>query len=258
MSVRSMIATALMGAGLFGFHHDAQGAALKGKLALQPKLDGVLNISPQGEPQPGGGQLPLSIVRILSAQVTVQDPIANGLVLTKGTLNPDQAYGLGLANGYAAPPPNNPSGPWRGLMWPFRDFNDGYAAVTGGVTLGNDVGVIDNSMAAVGAYSASELIGAMSFSTTAPATYNRGVGGNGSLIATDFFRLEITSLVNIDREVSITLSNFRALILVRDDLGRLTSEEFSATDTTVFARIPAPATGAAVAFGWLITSRRRR
>ncbi|MCC6322772.1 MAG: hypothetical protein IT438_15200 [Phycisphaerales bacterium] len=236
----------------------AQGATLIAKLNVEPKTSPTkINVNPIGEPEPGGGQEPEAIVRIVSATLRIQDPVPFGLAVTRGNLGPDRAYGLGLPNGYDAPPPNNSAGPWVGLMWPFRDFNDGYAPSTPPAIPGNSVGEFESGGAAAGTYFVRNMVGAMAFDINDPTTYERGVFTDTGRDPR-FFKVELESLVDIGREVSVTLSDLRAVVLLRDEFGNLRTQELAAPSVTISIFIPAPGAVGLMAMGGLLATRRAR
>jgi hypothetical protein len=75
---------------------------------------------------------------------------------------------------------------------------------------------------------------------------------------TSFFKLEIQSLVDIDRDVMVTLDNFSANILVRNMDGSTEIDLVTAAPTTMLVHIPAPGAAGLLALGGLMAARRRR
>lgn len=253
----SMVVAVLLGqAAVFD---AALGASLFGKLKLEPKVEVTkINVNPVGDPEPGGGQAPEAVLQITSALVEISDPLPNALAVTRGTLPAQRAYGLGLPNGYTAPPPNNPDGPWQGLMWPYRDFNDGYAGRVPAPPAGNDVGLIDLSGASSGRYFVRQMIGEMAYDINDPTTYRRGVFV-GDTDEVQFFKIELESLVETGREITVSLRAFSAVLLLRDESGRLFTQEFNAPDTTITLYIPSPSSAGLLALSCAgLAARRRR
>lgn len=256
--VGALVVSAVL-AGMLGAPAARGEVIVKGKLKEEPKSPFIKNINPEAEPKPGGGQYPEATLEIIAADLVVADSVPFGLIVRKGILGSDQAYGSGLPNGYTSPPPNNPAGPWQGLMWPFRDFNDGYASGSGaGFPPGNDVGTVDTSLAGSGIYRVLGMVGAMNYDPMIPSTYQRGVGGNGADIPTDFFKIEIEAVDMTPRWVTVTLRNLTARVLVRNETGGLETQVVSADDVSIQVSIPSPTTGAAFGLLGLAAAQRRR
>jgi hypothetical protein len=229
------------------------------RLGCTPKAGGVKGLSPETLATPGGGQFPDAIVAILSANIHITDTIPNGLTLRKADLTPQQAYGLGLPNGHSVPPPNNPTGPWVGLMYPYRDFNDGYVPSTGmGFPPGNSVGVIDLTGAALGRYAVTEMVGRMDYRVSDPASYQRGIPGNGASDFAAFFQLDLVPLSGIERDIIVTLDGVSVRALVHDINGVQSEVTLDAPTLQTTIHIPAPSTAAPLAALGLLIARRRR
>lgn len=214
-------------------------------------------LQPEAITDVGPGQVPEAVVAIVSARLRVIDAVPTaGLNVAKTTLTPQQAYGAGLPNGYTGGGPVNPAGPWVGLMWPFRDFNDRHAD-PGGVAFppGNDVGAITTP--GPGTYLVSGIGGAMAFSTTNPASYMRGMPGNGGSEYAAFFSIDVAPITPVRREVTVFLEDVVVRVLIRDELGRLMTEEQPAPGVSLRFEVPAPGAAAPLLLG-LLAARRRR
>lgn len=206
---------------------------------------------------------PVAIVAITSASIRVVDslggPSGFGLRLEKAELTPEEAYGFSRTGGYTAPPPNNPSGPWVGLLWPYRDFNDGYTTPgTTGLPRGNEVGDIDSSEAGFGRYFVRNITGRMSYDRDVPATYQRGLPGNGAMEFARFFSLDVTPIDMTEREVEVFFEGIAAEVLYTDEVGRLLTTTVNFQNTSVRFIVPAPGTGLALGLAGLAALGRRR
>lgn len=240
-----------------GFAAATADAASLSRISCKGQASGAKSISPETISTPGDGQTPLAIVSIVSAQLRIQDPVAGGLIVTRSTLDNTEAFGQGRPNGYAGGGPVNPTGPWLGVLWPFRDFADGYVPTTGGSpTPGNDIGRI--ASLGGGEFLVEGITGAMAFSTTNPASYMRGIPGNGATDFARYFAVDLSSTVPTVRDVLVTLENVEVRVLVRDDAtGGLSVVNQRTPNTTLAVSIPAPGT-AAVLLGLVPVACRRR
>lgn len=244
---------AIVIAGLAG---SANAASLS-RLGCKNKPNGVKSISPEAISDGGGGQLPPeAIVRIISAQIHITDPVANGLMVSKASLTPQEAYGAGLPNGYTGGGAFNPTGPWQGVLWPYRDYADGHVPRTTGDLLGNDIGRI--AQLSPTEYIVDGIIGEMAFDPNSPASFMRGVLGNGASDYARYFAIDLLSTVTDEREVLVTLENVQVEVLLRDlTTGRTILQQQSAPDVSLTAHIPAPPSGT-VLLGLLGLGARRR
>lgn len=236
----------------------ADAASLIGRITCKMQPTGIKSISPETIATPGDGQIPLGIVRIVSAQFRLSDPVANGAMLVKTQLTAEEAWGAGLPNGHPAPPPNNMDGPWVGLMWPYRDFHDGYAGGTVGLPPGNSVGTLDESGAAAGRYEVRDIAGAMAYDRQSPETYMRGIPGNGANDFVRFFSFDLIPTVDVPRDVLVTLENLEVEVLVRDEMGDIFVERLRAPDVMTTVHIPAPGAAGLLGVGMGLAARRRR
>jgi hypothetical protein len=251
-----LLAAAAAGVAGASFGFSSAEAASLSRITCKGQPSGAKSISPETISTPGDGQTPLGIVRILSAQLRIQDPVANGLMVFKSTLDNMEAFGQGLPNGYTGGGPLNPSGPWQGVLWPYRDFADGYVPTTGGTTPGNDIGRIADLGG--GNFLVEGINGAMSFNTSMPASYMRGIPGNGVNDFARYFAVDLLSTVPIERNVLVTLENVEVQVLVRDDMtGGLSVVNQRTADVNLSVNIPAPGS-IAVLLGLVPMARRRR
>lgn len=238
---------------------QAAGAASLSRIGCKGQPNGAKSISPEAISDGGGGQLPPeAIVRIISAQLRITDPVAGGLVVTKSVLNPQEAYGAGLPNGYAGGGAFNPSGPWQGVLWPYRDFADGYVVRPVGGQLGNDIGRI--AQLSPTEFIVDGIFGEMAFDPDMPASFMRGIPGNGATDYARYFAVDLLSTVPTEREVMVTLENVHVEVLLRDlATGRTVLQEQAAPDVSLAVHIPAPASGVALlGLLGLRAGRRRR
>lgn len=221
-------------------------------------LPGVKTAIPTMDADPEPQQFPEAALGF-ALTVNVQDSVPGGLMLQKSALDAGEAYGFGLPNGYSSPPPADPTGPWQGLMWPFRDVADGYASPGGGAPGGDSIGTIVPSTATPGLYQIFGVQGRMNYSPTNPNSWARGIPGNG---VTDFARLfafDIISTVPIERPVRIDISEITATMLMRNgDTGQLFEQEFVFPASTLTIIIPSPSGAGLLAVGALSLARRRR
>lgn len=233
------------------------GAASLSRIGCKNKPNGIKTISPEAISDGGGGQLPPeAIVRIISAQLHITDPVAGGLLVTRSALTPQEAYGAGLPNGYTGGGAFNPSGPWQGVLWPYRDYADGHAARTTGGPLGNDIGRIVQT--SPNEFIVDGIIGEMAFDPTMPASFTRGIPGNGATDYAAYFAIDLLSTVTDEREVMVTLESVQVEVLLRDlSTGRTILQQQSAPDVSLTAHIPAPPSGT-VLLGLLGLGARRR
>lgn len=222
--------------------------------------NGVKTIQPQSTTDVGPGQNPEAVVAILSARLRIVDSVPGaGLFITKSTLSAPLAFGGGQPNGYTGGGPRNPDGPWVGLTWPYRDFNDGYAPVgTGTPPLGNDIGTISPpGPLNPGQYLVSGIAGAMAFSPTNPNSYMRGIPGNGGNGFATYFSIDIGSTNPLRRMVTVFLEDVEVRALIEDSDGRLITENQRAPDISLSFEIPTPAS-APILLGLAALGRRRR
>lgn len=234
--------------------------AARSRLACIDLLGGAKQFIPESITETAPGQVPEAIVAIRSARIRVVDSLGGvaQLAVTKSTLTPQQAYGAGLPNGYSGGGPRNPSGPWVGLMWPFRDFNDGYAPSTPPRQLGNDVGTISPVTGGGGEISVTGIQADMAFSLTDPTTFMRGLPGNGGTDFVGFFSIDIRSTSAVERMVTVFLEDVEVLAVLSDENGRLFTEIQQAEDVSLSFMIPSPAAAPLLAGLSLLATRRRR
>jgi len=99
----------------------------------------------------------------------------------------------------------------------------------------------------------------MNYTPTNPASWARGIPGNG---VTDFARLfafDIISTVPIERVVRIEVSEITATMLMRNGTtGQLFEQQFIFPASTLSIIIPSPGGAGLLAMGGLALGRRRR
>jgi hypothetical protein len=239
------------------FAQEGAQAASLSRLTCKGQPSGAKSISPEATTDGGGGQLPEGIVRIISARLRISDPVADGLMVFKSDLTRPEAYGAGLPNGYSGGGSRNPSGPWEGLMWPFRDFADGYVTRPVGGPLGNDIGTIMQT--GPGDFVVDGIFGEMAFDTNNPASYMRGFPGNGASDFTRYFAVDLLSTSRLERDVMVVLENVEVQVLLRDPRsGEFSLENQRAPDVGLSVHIPAPTSGLLLMGLLPLAARRRR
>ncbi len=236
----------------------AEGA--RSRLTCIDGSGGVKTLQPEAITDVGPGQVPEAVVAVLSARLRIVDSLPTsgipGLAISKSTLAPQLAYGAGRPNGYTGGGSLNPAGPWVGLTWPFRDFNDGHADPGGAAfPLGNDVGMI--TAPSPGQYLVSGISGRMAFATTNPASYMRGIPGSGGADFATYFSIDIAPLVGTPRMVTVFLEDVVVRTLIEDSDGRLVTQDQTAPPISLSFEIPSPAC-APVLLGLAVLRRRRR
>jgi len=189
--------------------------AIRSRLDCKNNTNGTKAISPETITDVGPPQNdPFAITRIVSARIRISDPVANALTVTKTMLTNEEAFGQGRPNGYTGGGPLNPSGPWQGLMWPYRDFNDGHAPATPPVARGNDVGTI--VMTSPNTTVVDGIAGAMAVVPTTESSYLRGIPGNGATDYARFFSITLAFSDMSERDVIVTLESVEVDVLVRN------------------------------------------
>lgn len=239
---------------------SAGAEAARSRLGCIELAGGVKQISPEGIAETGPGQLPEAIVAIRTARIRIVDSVTGAaqLRVTKSTLTPQQAYGAGLPNGYTGGGPRNPSGPWVGLMWPFRDFNDGYVPTTSGPPLGNDVGDISPVASTSNEITVTGISASMAYSLSDPSTFQRGLPGNGGADFISFFSIDIAPTTPTIRNVTVFLEGVEYLTVISDENGRLVTQVQQAADVSLSFQVPAPGTAPVLGGMAILAMRRRR
>lgn len=234
--------------------------AARSRLACIDLVGAGKQITPEGIAETGPGQFPEAIVAIRSARIRVVDALGGTpqLRITKSTLTPQQAYGAGLTNGYSGGGPVNPTGPWVGLMWPYRDFNDGYVPSTPVRLAGNDVGTIAPIAGVAGQIAVTGIQAEMAYSLTDPATFRRGLPGNGGSDFVGYFSIDIRSTSSVERMVTVFLEDVEVLAVLSDENGRLFTQIQQAEDVSISFMIPSPTAAPVLAGLGLLAVRRRR
>jgi hypothetical protein len=187
----------------------------------------------------------------------VNPPIegSNQLLVQKQTLTASEAWGLGLPNGYTQPPFTDPEGPWKGLIWPYRDQYDYFPGQFD--PLGDDVGTPFTDPPDVYGFLGIEAIerGGPTDPVPPPGMgtpdwLNRGITGNGAdpQHPATYFGFNISSLSgNPNRFVRMQILAASAVVVTRNSQGVYGELEVPVPDFTIFIQLPEPATALAAA-----------
>jgi hypothetical protein len=153
--------------------------------------------------------------------------LGGALTVAKRQLSAFQAYGAGDPQGWPQPPITDPSGPWFGLVWPYRDQYDYFPAQFD--PLGDDVGIpfFDDP----DVYGFINIDGIARGGPTDPVSFPdqgggpsspewllRGVTGNGLTGPASYFAFDISSNLQgtLDHLVRLRIFAAQAIVVVQE------------------------------------------
>jgi hypothetical protein len=216
------------------------------------------------EPTGLGSSFTAVAIKEVRASMLLRDGnLDNGLVLKKKELTAAQAYGLGLPFGYNDPPPTNPGGPWKGLVWPYRDQYDYFPGPND--PLGNDVGVFYSDQP--GVYGFVNVNGIARGGPTDPTPAGgdpnlllRGITGNGLENPATYFALDIDPLYGpFDRTVRLQIFAATAVVVQKHNTtGEYSEIIVQIPDFVIEFQIPEPGTALAGSMLGLLALKRTR
>ena len=206
--------------------------------------------------QRGGNLTPLAIVG-LNFNIQITDATSYfGTYLQRSTLTATEAWGQGLPNGYDSPPVTNPTGPWTGMNFGYRDAFDG--VVVDGTPGGNDMAA-GNGWATVSDPHTALISNIAAVMDWQHYGYHHGAPGNGVNDLAHVFSFDI-----VDRDYSNArtvhidvLPSSTASVLV-DNNGTLEVLQVAVNALSVDIHVPAPASAAVLTGGLTLIGRRRR
>lgn len=221
----------------------------------------------------GGTGLTAIAVKEINASIIIRDlgfPIdqgGTGLLVTKRVLTPFQTYGQGDPRGWPVPPTTDPTPPWHGLVWPYRDQYDYFPNQFD--PLGNDVGTPFFDEPDV--YGFVDVDGISRGGPTDPVGFPdgggpssadwllRGITGNGLTGPATYFNFDIFDGGGgpLNRDVRLTIFAAQAIVVVQDELGNYSELLVPIPDFTLVFPEPTSLLGAVALLG-LAGMRRRR
>lgn len=183
------------------------------------------------------------------------------LTVDKRQWGAQAAYGLGLPFGYTDPPTTDPTGPWFGMVWPYRDQYDYFP--NSGDPLADDVGTFVNFPPNI--YGFIDVDGIARGGPTDPFPAGgdpnlllRGITGNGLSGPATYFGFDITpNFGDADRFVTIQILSTTARVVVQDQLGAFSEITVNVPAFQTMIRIPEPALGSVLAAAAMLLRRRR-
>ncbi|MGH7178932.1 MAG: hypothetical protein ACREJC_16265, partial [Tepidisphaeraceae bacterium] len=221
---------------------------------------------PNGIDSRGAAVTAVAIKEIHSTIFIRDDSIFNGISVEKRPLTAAEAYGFGLTNGYTDPPTTDPTGPWFGLVWPYRDQYDYFP--NAGDPLGDDVGIPFEDQPGVYQFlnvnaiergGPTDPVGPPGQNT--PAWLTRGLTGNGLDGPATYFAMDIQALIGpFDRNILLRIIAAEATVVVKDnETGEYSEQTVTIGDFSRLIPLPEPASAILWSFGVLgLLSRRRR
>lgn len=216
----------------------------------------------------GSGITAVAIKEIHSAIFVVDEDISRvpeggspGLAVNKRQLTAREAYGAGDPLGYEGPPLTDPSGPWFGLVWPFRDPYDYFPGPF--ERLGDDVGTAFTISPNV--YGFVDVDGVQRGGPTDPepaggdiSRLQRGLTGNGLTGPATYFAFDVNVLSGpADRFITIRQLSTTARVVVRNDAGQFSEILVDVPDSEIRIQLPEPLAASWLA-GLTVLARRRR
>ncbi|HRK30736.1 MAG TPA: PEP-CTERM sorting domain-containing protein [Tepidisphaeraceae bacterium] len=217
----------------------------------------------------GAGVQAIAVKEIRSAIFVIDDVVSRdgpdggpGLAVTKRELTASEAYGDGLPNGYNVPPTTDPTGPWQGLVWPYRDQYDYFPNV--GDPLADNVGTAFTISPNV--YGFVDVDGIARGGPTDPTPAGgdisrllRGITGNGLNGPATYFAFDIIPLSgDRDRFVTVRLISTSVRVVVQDQNGEYGEVVVDVPDFTTVIQLPEPTTLALLPVATMFLARRRR
>ena len=247
-------------------------AAITVSSAIVSSSDGVRAQAIITDPTGIGGTTAIAIKEIHSAIIIIDslvpslhDPNStqggSGLTVAKRQLTSAQAWGSGQPFGYVVPPTTDPTPPWFGLMWPYRDQYDYYPDMFD--PLGDDVGT--PFTVPPNGYGWVDVDGIARGGPTDPIPAGgdpnlllRGITGNGLTGPASYFAFDITpNFGDPDRFVTVQVISTTATVVVQDALGAYSEIIVRVPTFETQIQLPEPAAATALAALVGLACRRR-
>lgn len=184
------------------------------------------------------------------------------LFVGKRQLTPSQAYGLDEPFGYPVPPTTDPTGPWFGLVWPYRDQYDYFPDTFD--PLADDVGTPFSIPPNV--YGFVDVDGIARGGPTDPIPAGgdpnlllRGITGNGLTGPATYFLFDvIPNFGPADRFVTVQIISTTATVVVQDAAGNYSEIVVPVLPFETQIQLPEPASGVLLPVVAGAALRRRR
>lgn len=212
----------------------------------------------------GGATFTAVAIKEITASMLFRDEgISNGIQISKTTLTAQQAYGQGLPFGYESPPITDPSGPWHGLVWPYRDQYDYFPNQFD--PLADDVGIPFDDQP--GVYGFVNIAGISRGGPTdpepaggSPNLLQRGLDGNGLTGPASYFLFDITPLTGpMDRSIKVKIFGASAIVVQRDNsTGAYSEIQVPIPDFETLIQLPEPGAAVSIVGATLALSARGR
>jgi hypothetical protein len=217
----------------------------------------------------GGGTITAVAIKEIRSSIFVVDSLPSKVsegfstvTLSKRQLSAQKAYGLGLPFGYSTPPTTDPTGPWFGLVWPYRDQYDYFPGPFD--PLGDDVGTpVTITPTVVGFLDVDGIArGGPTDPTPAGGDVNlllRGLTGNGLTGPATYFEFDITpNFGDPERFVTVQILSTVARVVVQDAQGAYSEIQVTVEPFETQIQLPEPAAAALLLCAAPLLTRRRR
>jgi len=223
--------------------------------------------NPTGFDTEGGGTITAVAIKQVNAAIFVIDNVfgdsgGSGLAVNKRMLTAAQAYGLDLPFGYNVPPTTDPTGPWFGLVWPYRDQYDYFNGPFD--PLGDDVGTPFTIAPNIYGFLDVDAIARGGPTDPTPAGGDvglllRGITGNGLSGPATYFAFDIMPLSgDPNRFVTVRILSATARVVVQNQAGAYSEIQVQIPAYETLIQLPEPASALALcALCSLRRSRRR-
>lgn len=248
-------------------------ATIRVSSAVESTADGIRAQAVITDPTGLGGTTAVAIKEIRSAIFIIDSAVpsfgergdaaegGSALFVSKRLLTPAQAYGLGQPFGYPVPPTTDPTGPWFGLMWPYRDQYDYFPDPFD--PLGDDVGT--PFTIAPNVYGFVDVDGIARGGPTDPIPAGgdpnlllRGITGNGLSGPASYFAFDLVpNFGDPNRFVTIQIISTTATVVVQDGAGQYGEIVIPVDNFETTVQLPEPAGATLLAGAMLILARRR-